>query len=496
MTARPSLELGSAIEAGAMEDSDNPENGTWSRTRSWGEKYRLMVFSADFVAISLVIGVSYVFRFSDVPATAAEPVQLVGALLLGIAWFVLLSITESRSLRHFGAGLEEYRRVIRASFYAFGAIAIGSYLLQSELSRFYFAVSLPLGLGLLLAGRWSCRMFLARLRASGRALTPAIIIGKSEQVDEAVQDILRHSAAGYLPVAISILPTENDRQSSVAGLPQIPFGQVHEAVTRHSIGAVVVAGGLSRHSTRELSWGLDGDKVQLLIIPRIADVAGPRIHMRTVESLGLMQVGVPRYSGWNYHLKRAFDVVFSSVALLLLSPLLLVIAILIKRDDGGPVIFRQQRVGQNGKPFTIHKFRTMCVDAESKVDALIAANGGKALLFKMEDDPRVTKLGAFLRKYSLDELPQFWSALRGGMSVVGPRPQVAREVAEYTEIHHRRLLIKPGITGLWQVNGRSGLSLEEAIRLDLRYVENWSLTGDIIIILKTFRAVIHGSHAY
>jgi exopolysaccharide biosynthesis polyprenyl glycosylphosphotransferase len=203
-----------------------------------------------------------------------------------------------------------------------------------------------------------------------------------------------------------------------------------------------------------------------------------------------MYVDLPRFTGAKLVLKRTFDIVVSAIALLLLAPVFLVIAALIKLDDGGPMLFRQQRIGRYGQPFTIHKFRTMCVDAEAKIDALIAAGGGMALLFKLEDDPRITRIGKVLRKYSLDELPQFWTALRGGMSVVGPRPQVSREVAEYSDIHHRRLLIKPGITGLWQVNGRSELSMDESIRLDLRYVENWSLIGDITIILKTIGVVL------
>lgn len=210
----------------------------------------------------------------------------------------------------------------------------------------------------------------------------------------------------------------------------------------------------------------------------------------------MLHVDLPRYSGTKYWLKRSFDVFFAAAALVALSPVLGLVALAIKLDDGGPVLFRQERIGLGGEPFVIHKFRTMCADAEAKIDALIAEAGGQALLFKLEHDPRITRIGSTLRKFSLDELPQFWTVLRGGMSIVGPRPQVSREVAEYTDAAHRRLLIKPGITGLWQVNGRSQLSLEESIRLDLRYVENWSLTGDLAIIMKTVRTVLRPRGAY
>lgn len=471
------------------------KSGVLGRLHSWGDKYRLLVLVVDFVAIAAVIVVSYLFRFGETPAPTTNAEQLLEPLLIGLAWFALLSVTESRSLKHVGAGLEEYRRVISASFYAFGAIAIGSYLLQAEVSRFYFAVSLPLGLALLLGGRWACRVYLGKLRAAGRALTRTIVIGKPSQVDEAVQDMLRRPEAGYLPVAVSIMQAEGQSPPTTT-LPQIPYSHLRETVGHRSIGAVVVAGGLGRHSTRHLSWDLDGNKVELLIVPRIADVAGPRLHMRSVEGLGLMRVGLPRYSGWNYNLKRAFDIIFSTVALVLLSPFLLAIAIAIKLDSRGPVIFRQERVGRGGEPFVIHKFRSMSVDAESRLDALRAESIGNGALFKMDDDPRTTRVGRRLRKLSLDELPQFWTVLRGDMSVVGPRPHLEKELAEFPDDGLRRLLIKPGITGLWQVNGRSSLSLEESIRLDLSYVENWSLAGDIAIILKTIRAVLRRDGAH
>ncbi|MDO5499309.1 MAG: exopolysaccharide biosynthesis polyprenyl glycosylphosphotransferase, partial [Propionibacteriaceae bacterium] len=225
-------------------------------------------------------------------------------------------------------------------------------------------------------------------------------------------------------------------------------------------------------------------------------VTGSRIHPRPFPGLTLMEVDLPRFSGVQQFAKRMLDVVFSSIALILLSPLLAAIAIAIKCDSKGPAVFRQQRIGLNGEPFTIHKFRTMRVDAEAQIDALIAANGGSALRFKLREDPRVTRLGAFLRRTSLDELLQFWDVLRGPMSVVGPRPQVSREVAEYDDVMHRRLLVKPGITGLWQVNGRSDLSPAQSKLLDIFYVENWSVSEDVVIIGKTVKVLLDREGAY
>ncbi|MFT3860528.1 sugar transferase [Micropruina sp.] len=259
---------------------------------------------------------------------------------------------------------------------------------------------------------------------------------------------------------------------------------------------MIAAEGLAHKQSKDLAWSLENRPIEFMFVPRLVDIAGPRVSFRSVEGLSLMRVDLPQFTGGKLAVKRAFDIAVSTVALVFLAPLFMVVAVLIKLDDGGPVFFKQKRVGRFGQPFTIHKFRTMCLDAESKIDALIEANGGAALLFKLEDDPRITKIGKVLRKYSIDELPQFWTVLRGGMSVVGPRPQVEREVAEYSDVHHRRLLIKPGITGLWQVGGRSELSMAAAIQLDLRYVENWSVLGDINIVAKTVGVVLRPDGAY
>jgi lipopolysaccharide/colanic/teichoic acid biosynthesis glycosyltransferase len=183
-------------------------------------------------------------------------------------------------------------------------------------------------------------------------------------------------------------------------------------------------------------------------------------------------------------------------ALLALSPLLLLLAVIVRLDSPGPMFFRQDRVGKDGHPFGMFKFRSMVVDAEARLAALDQRNEGAGVLFKLRDDPRVTRCGRWMRKYSLDELPQLWNVVLGNMSMVGPRPPLDREVSGYERHTHRRLLIKPGITGLWQINGRSDLAWEEAVRLDLYYVENWSIAGDLFILWRTFRAVIKPSGAY
>jgi exopolysaccharide biosynthesis polyprenyl glycosylphosphotransferase len=403
----------------------------------------------------------------------------------------MLGVSESRSRRIVGAGLTEYRRVITASLYLFGMLAVASFVFQASLSRAIFVTTLPIGVTLLLGGRWLARGSLSRLRSRGRAMSPALIIGNGEAALDVVREMRRNVSAGYQPVGVCVLDgTEAHVVQQVPHLRVMGHQQLERAVRSSRFASVIVTDGLTREESRDLAWRLENRAVELMFVPRVVDVAGPRLKVQSAEGLSLLHVDLPRFSGWKLVLKRAFDIAFAAVALLFLAPIFAVVAVLIKLDDGGPVLFRQERVGRYGEPFVIHKFRTMCLDAEDRIEALIAAAGGKALLFKMENDPRITRIGKLLRKFSIDELPQFWSVLRGGMSVVGPRPQVPREVAEYTDMHHRRLLIKPGITGLWQVSGRSDTTYDERVALDRTYVETRTPWGDLCVLFKTVKVVL------
>ena len=247
---------------------------------------------------------------------------------------------------------------------------------------------------------------------------------------------------------------------------------------------------------RRIAWDLEGSSIDLVVVPSLTDVAGPRIHMRPVAGLPLLHVEQPQAGEAGGLSKRLFDLVLAGGALVLLSPLLLVVAALVRLHDGGPVFFRQARVGREGKAFGMLKFRSMVVDAEQRLDELRHHNDFDDVLFKMKKDPRVTPLGRFLRRWSIDELPQLVNVIRGEMNLVGPRPPLSSEVDRYADDVHRRLLVRPGLTGLWQVSGRSGLSWDESVRLDLYYVDNWSMTSDLVIIAKTVRAVLGKSGAY
>jgi exopolysaccharide biosynthesis polyprenyl glycosylphosphotransferase len=468
--------------------------------RSWKRRGRALLFFSDLVAVAAAVFVTFHFGPSlQQPLYGAAGFygvtygQVAGILI--VAWVGLLTFNGSRSSRILGVGTDEYRLVIKSGLWVFGAAAVVSYCFQIQLARSLFLTTLPAGVVLLLVTRWLCRKGLVWLRSKGRAMTPAVIVGDAKDVTRVVGDLLRWPEAGFAPTAVCLTRGDSGGQSLLDDYRNVAFKDIVRWVQAGRVGAVIVCNNVPRHQVRKLSWELEDSPVQLIFQPQLVDVSGPRSKVQAVATLALVHVDLPKYSGWKFALKRVFDIVFSALVLLATWWLWLIIALLIKIFDPGPVFFRQQRIGRGGKPFDVLKFRTMCVDAEEKIAPLIAANGGKALQFKLDDDPRVTGIGRILRKTSLDELPQFWTVLCGDMSVVGPRPQVSREVSEYTEKHFRRLLVKPGITGLWQVNGRSDLPAEEAIRLDLNYVENWSLTGDVVIIVKTVVVVLTGQGA-
>jgi exopolysaccharide biosynthesis polyprenyl glycosylphosphotransferase len=236
--------------------------------------------------------------------------------------------------------------------------------------------------------------------------------------------------------------------------------------------------------------------VDMVVAPGMMDVSGPRLEMRPVAGLPLIHVEKPRYHGAKRFGKTSFDLIFAIVALVLVSPLMLFAAAAVKLTSRGPVLYKSERMGLDGNPFPMLKFRSMVDEADRHSATLSGPNEGAGVLFKLRDDPRVTRVGRVMRKFSIDELPQFINVLRREMSVVGPRPPLRVEVESYENEVHRRLLVRPGVTGLWQVSGRSDLSWEDSVRLDLSYVENWSMVGDMLIIAKTLKAVVRGDGAY
>jgi exopolysaccharide biosynthesis polyprenyl glycosylphosphotransferase len=288
--------------------------------------------------------------------------------------------------------------------------------------------------------------------------------------------------------------TSRERTIPVLG----SISTIAETISKYEIDTVMVAGQPAGGGEfiRDLGWDLERTDAELMIASRLANVAGPRIHFRPAEGMPLMHVELPIYEGGKHVVKRVFDILVSATALILLWPLFVIIPILIKRDGRGPVFFRQERIGRNGQPFPMVKFRSMVDHAEDRLAELVDQSDGNGMLFKLRDDPRVTKIGRMLRTSSLDELPQLWNVLVGQMSLVGPRPPLSSEVEKYEQHVLRRLYLKPGLTGIWQINGRSNLSWEDSVRLDLYYVENWSLTGDLLILWRTLKVILRPVGAY
>jgi len=470
----------------------------------WYQRLIASIVVGDVAAIAVSLLVASVVRFGAATewASQANLAYVAVALATGAAWLIALWGVKSRARRIIGEGLTEYQRVTNATLVAFGCVAIICYVGQIEFARGYVAVAMPLGWALLLANRVIWRKMLMALRRNGRALTGAMVVGSPAEVDRTVQELHTNFAAGYRPVAIALTQPMADAPADVrdrlSHLPRVPLENVVAETKGSRTRALMISGDLpgGRDQIKALGWALENSKTEMILVSRLTDVAGPRIHLRPVAGLPMVHVQLPQYSGFSHSLKRVFDVSATAVGGAILLPLMLVIAALIRLGDGGPALFRQERVGVGGTTFTMYKFRSMVTDAEAQLDRLESQSEGNGVMFKMKADPRVTPVGRVLRRFSLDELPQLWNVLRGDMSLVGPRPPLPSEVREYAGHETRRLLSKPGLTGLWQVSGRSDLSWEESIRLDLYYVENWSFTGDLILILRTVVQMFKHDGAY
>jgi exopolysaccharide biosynthesis polyprenyl glycosylphosphotransferase len=484
--------------------ADFPQATQVSRGSAVAKQYRNKLVVTDISIILISVVAAFVGRFvitdGGLPVGGITPASLMVSGLIIVTWIVVLGAYRTRDARVVGVGATEYKRVVAASALTFGLLAIFFVIAKIDIARGFFVIALPLGLASLIVARWTWRHWLTRQRRYGRYLSQAIVVGRRNDVDYVVRQIARKSGAAYNVVGVALEDTV--AQLVKIGGRELPvvsdIDNVAKAVSALGADVVIVAGQPSGRSEfiRDLGWELEGTAAELVVASRLTNVAGPRIHIRPVEGLPLMHVELPQYEGGRHAMKRALDFVVSGFALLFLMPLMLVIAMFVRLDSNGPIIFRQERVGRGGQPFTMLKFRSMVQTAEDDLAGLLDQNEGAGLLFKMKNDPRITNVGKILRKYSLDELPQLINVFLGHMSLVGPRPPLQSEVSGYEENVHRRLFIKPGLTGMWQVNGRSNLSWEESVRLDLYYVENWSMTGDLIIMWRTIKVLVNPEGAY
>ncbi len=455
--------------------------------RPWHESYRTRLLISDAVVLVWVVYGTQIVWFGtgnaqlsllrDLRFTAVS-YWLTSAILVAL-WLLALSLADTRTPGVVGTGMTEYVRVIDSSLVLFGVIAIVAFLFRVDIARGYLLISLPAGILLLLLVRWLWRQWLVAKRRVGKCASGVILIGSPASVAQVGHELQQRRDTGYLVVGACLPPDDHE-----AGIPttdaDIPVLGTFDDLTRvlADTGAdtvlVTSSDALPPEKVKQISWSLEAGRQHLLLAPGIADVAGPRIHTRPVSGLPLVHVETPRFSPGQRFGKRMSDLIVSLVAVVVISPLLGILALAVKLSSPGRVCVRETRIGYHGRPFTMLAFRTAREDDDGTVP---------------------TALGRWMHRHTLDDLPQLFNVIGGTMSLVGPRPPLPGEVETYTDASLRRFLVKPGITGLSQISGRENLAWEDAVRLDLSYVENWSLAGDVAIVIKSAKAALLGRAA-
>ncbi len=485
-----------------------PANGVprsaWFRTRrlsTWHRPYAAILLVLDYLGVALANWTTISLlgdansRFRNLHPQFTAIVYLI----IPLAWLIVLWGNGAYDRRYLGIGTDEFKRVMRTAVTLTATISLLAFLTKTagELSRLTVALSMFGSLLYVSTLRYAARRVLSLARRRGHASHRVLLLGSLNEALEVYTAVTRNPAAGMAPIAIHLSDSYPPARHAETPVPVHAGRDVVSLVRELRADTVAVCGSASSEpgELRRLAWQLEGSGVDLVVAPQLTDIAGPRVHIRPVEGLPLLYVEEPTLSGVGWLFKNLLDRFVAALGLLLFSPVMVAIAIGIKAGDKGPVFFRQSRVGREGKIFRVWKFRTMYVDAEERRATLVDHNESDGLLFKIKNDPRITPFGRFLRASSLDELPQLINVLLGDMSLVGPRPLPAED-GDYLGDVRRRLLVRPGITGLWQVSGRSELSWDDAVRLDLYYVDNWSLTFDLTIMWKTIGVVLRSKGAY
>lgn len=495
------VDTGRAAQAHALQSlrlgEGMPRQGS-RRTAAWVLAYRRRAVPLDVLSAAVAAGVAFCTRSAPHYYVADYALLSVG---LPIAWVLALWLAHGYESRFIGVAAEEYRAVFRAALGIVVLIGLGSYAAGDGVARRYTLIAIVSTLLLDLVARNRLRHWLAGQRWQGLRMQRTVVVGRADSAAALIEQLKGSPTHGLEVVAacVSGLDASWESASQIHGVPV--FGTPEEALSAVDLfNAAVVAVSshpdLVGHSLRRLGWSLEERDVELIVSPGILEVAGPRLSIRPLAGLSLLHVERPVSTGGLIKLKSIADFFLAIAFLLVLSPILLAAALAVKLSSPGPILFRQNRVGARGELFSMLKFRTMVVDAEERLVDLEGGNDINSVLFKRKDDPRITPVGRILRRYSIDELPQLVNVVTGDMSLVGPRPPLPREVALYEPDAVRRLRVQPGLTGLWQVSGRSNLSWDESLRLDLWYVDNWCLLLDLQILFRTLRAVLRGSGAY
>lgn len=465
-------------------------------SRDWPAAYARWLVVSDILVVLLVFAVVGAIVLPSEVRTVSWPggleVPYFGLIvIIQLLWLLALSVFDTRARHIVGNGSLEYGRIANAGMVLFALLVSVAFFLRIEVSRALLLIVIPVGTIVLIASRWMWRQWLRGQQRRRKYVYRAVVLGEPKKAAHIITAIRRTSGTGLDIVGVV---THASEAATLAGVPIVgAYEGAIRAMDAVDADTVIIAGSdeVDPGVLRRLGWALADRDANLVVAPQLTDVAGPRIHSRPAAGLPLVYVDYPALEGYRRFVKRAFDLTASAVLLILASPLFLAVAIAIRLEGPGPILYHQLRVGRGGRQFRMLKFRSMVPGADEQLDKLLdEQNARSSPLHKVIDDPRVTRVGRFLRRHSLDEFPQLINVFVGTMSLVGPRPQREAEVALYDDAAERRLLVKPGMSGLWQVSGRSRLSWEDALRLDLYYVENWSFTQDLQILFRTIRAVL------
>jgi exopolysaccharide biosynthesis polyprenyl glycosylphosphotransferase len=406
-----------------------------------------------------------------------------------VVWVSVLATRGAYDSSRIGVGSEEFKNLLTATVGTFAFFASVGFVLEINDGRKFIFGTFLAGALLLPLGRRLMRVWVFHQRRKGHLMRRTLVIGSGQALAELEAGLSKDPRTGFRVVLGMAGPT------SAASLDAW-LDQVSSALDEHEVDAVAVSQTQTMNSevVRRLSWRLEGPSIDLLVAPALGDVTGPRLNIRPAAGLPLMHLEEPRLTGPQALIKRGTDIVVSAMGLILISPLMLLIAVAIRLTSTGPALFIQERVGRAGETYRLVKFRTMYEGSHAIREDVLGSIAGDPQSYK--SDPRITPFGRFLRRWSLDELPQLWNVLRGEMSLVGPRPLLVEELPLLGTSDHRRHLTKPGVTGLWQVAGRKEVEWPERMQMDLRYVEHWSPTLDLVILVKTFKAVATGRGAH
>jgi len=484
-----------------------PRTRSMSRSR-WERKIVRWILITDALVVAAAVAMAHFLRYNVIPVPPAaleqaRPSEWQVSIMVFIGWMIALAVFRTRDPKTFDSGSRQYQAIARATFTLFGWMAISALLFKWEMSRGFLAISFAIGTTLLFMERRAWRKWVLHRRLKGDFLAKVLVIGGVRSAKTMTLRFSDDSFSGFRVVGVWVpdriaAPDERFHANDLAVPVLGTESDLGQALDVDAVDTVVVTDTehLGHDGMRELAWALEGRDVNLLVAPNVVDVAGPRIHLEAHGNMPLIYLSGPSYSRARTVRRAMFDRSFAAAVLLVASPVLLAAALAIRISGRGPIFYRSERIGTHGVAFQMLKLRTMVHGADQMREELEHHHDGSGPLFKLREDPRVTRVGRLLRRYSIDEVPQFLNVLRGDMSVVGPRPPLRSEVDAYSEDMHRRLLVKQGVTGLWQVSGRSDLSWEDSVRLDLDYVENWTMLRDVQIIIRTARAVLASRGAY